>query len=106
MASMVYQERHQEMGLEGDYTLVVVGTVQEEDCDGLCWQYIIRTTHEARFTSSPPAYRWEASTPDQRGRIRIPCEKVNKQVPTGHSRAGDNAILRWCILGELKITVG
>jgi putative selenium metabolism hydrolase len=30
-----------ELGLEGDYTLYVVGSVQEEDCDGLCWQYII-----------------------------------------------------------------
>ena len=29
-------------GLEGDYTLYVTGTVQEEDCDGLCWQYIIK----------------------------------------------------------------
>jgi putative selenium metabolism hydrolase len=30
-----------ELGLEDDYTLYVVGSVQEEDCDGLCWQYII-----------------------------------------------------------------
>jgi putative selenium metabolism hydrolase len=27
--------------LDGDYTLYIVGSVQEEDCDGLCWQYII-----------------------------------------------------------------
>jgi len=31
-----------ELGLEDDYTLCVVGSVQEEDCDGLCWQYIIQ----------------------------------------------------------------
>jgi putative selenium metabolism hydrolase len=30
-----------QLGLEDDYTLYVVGSVQEEDCDGLCWQYII-----------------------------------------------------------------
>lgn len=30
-----------ELDLEGDYTLYIVGAVQEEDCDGLCWQYII-----------------------------------------------------------------
>jgi putative selenium metabolism hydrolase len=30
-----------ELGLEDDYSLYVVGSVQEEDCDGLCWQYII-----------------------------------------------------------------
>ena len=39
MASMVYAGKIiKDMGLEGDYSLAVVGTVQEEDCDGLCWQ--------------------------------------------------------------------
>ena len=42
MASMVYAGKIiKDLGLEDDYTLVIVGTVQEEDCDGLCWQYII-----------------------------------------------------------------
>ncbi len=31
-----------QLGLEGEYTLYVVGSVQEEDCDGLSWQYILR----------------------------------------------------------------
>ena len=31
-----------ELGLGGDYTLWVVGSVQEEDCEGLCWQYILK----------------------------------------------------------------
>ncbi len=30
-----------QLGLQDDFTLYVVGSVQEEDCDGLCWQYII-----------------------------------------------------------------
>jgi len=30
-----------QLGLQDDFTLHVVGSVQEEDCDGLCWQYII-----------------------------------------------------------------
>ena len=31
-----------DLGLLSDkYSVVVTGTVQEEDCDGLCWQYII-----------------------------------------------------------------
>lgn len=31
-----------DLGLLSDkYTVLVTGTVQEEDCDGLCWQYII-----------------------------------------------------------------
>lgn len=42
LASIVYGGGLvKELGLEGDYTLYVVGSVQEEDCDGLCWQYII-----------------------------------------------------------------
>jgi len=42
LASSVYGGRIiKELGLEGDVTLWVVGSVQEEDCDGLCWQYII-----------------------------------------------------------------
>jgi putative selenium metabolism hydrolase len=31
-----------ELGLDGDYQLWVTGTVMEEDCDGLCWQYILK----------------------------------------------------------------
>ncbi len=30
-----------EIGLTNDVTLYVTGTVMEEDCDGLCWKYII-----------------------------------------------------------------
>ncbi len=30
-----------EMGLENDVTIYFTGTVMEEDCDGLCWKYII-----------------------------------------------------------------
>lgn len=42
LASIVYGGRIvKELALEGDCTLWVVGSVQEEDCDGLCWQYIL-----------------------------------------------------------------
>ena len=42
MAAMVYAGRIiRELDLRDDYTLVMTGTVQEEDCDGLCWQYIV-----------------------------------------------------------------
>lgn len=30
-----------ELGLENDITLYVTGTVIEEDCDGLCWKYLV-----------------------------------------------------------------
>jgi putative selenium metabolism hydrolase len=42
LASIVYGGRIiKELGLDRGFTLWVVGSVQEEDCDGLCWQYII-----------------------------------------------------------------
>jgi putative selenium metabolism hydrolase len=30
-----------EIGIPDDVTLLVTGTVMEEDCDGLCWKYIV-----------------------------------------------------------------
>ncbi|MEM3341075.1 MAG: YgeY family selenium metabolism-linked hydrolase [Thermoplasmata archaeon] len=43
MASMVYAAKViKDLNLKGDYTLWITGTVMEEDCDGLCWQYIIK----------------------------------------------------------------
>ena len=43
LASIVYGGRLiKELGLAQDCTVWVVGSVQEEDCDGLCWQYILR----------------------------------------------------------------
>jgi len=43
MASMVYAGKMiRDLNLLGDYTLWVVGSVQEEDCDGLCWLYILQ----------------------------------------------------------------
>jgi len=43
MASMVYGGKLiKDLGLLGDYTLWVVGSVQEEDCDGLAWVYILK----------------------------------------------------------------
>ncbi len=42
VASMVYAGKAiQQLGLTGDYTLWVVGSVMEEDCDGLCMLHII-----------------------------------------------------------------
>ena len=42
MAAMVYAGKLiKDLDLEDDFCLYITGTVQEEDCDGLCWQYII-----------------------------------------------------------------
>ncbi len=104
MASMVYAGKIiKDLKLEGDYTLVVVGTVQEEDCDGLCWQYIIKEsglTPEFVVSTEPTdggIYR------GQRGRMEI---KVEVKGVSSHGSAperGDNAIFKMGrILGELE----
>ncbi len=104
MASMVYAGKIiKDLELEGDYTLVVVGTVQEEDCDGLCWQYIINEsglTPEFVVSTEPTdggIYR------GQRGRMEI---KVEVKGVSSHGSAperGDNAIFKMGhILGELE----
>ena len=43
MASAVYGAKiMKDMGLiPAGYKIMVVGSVQEEDCDGMCWQYIV-----------------------------------------------------------------
>lgn len=84
-----------EMNLIPDgYKVMVVGTVQEEDCDGLCWQYIIKEDkiRPEFVVSSEPTdggiYR------GQRGRMEI---KVFVKGISCHGSAperGDNAIYK------------
>ncbi len=104
MASMVYAGRIiKDLGLEGDYTLVMVGSVQEEDCDGLCWQYIVKELglKPELVVSTEPTdggiYR------GQRGRMEI---RVDVKGVSAHGSAperGVNAIFRMGrILRELE----
>jgi putative selenium metabolism hydrolase len=104
MASMVYAGKvMKDLKLEDDYTLLVTGTVQEEDCDGLCWQYIIEKDKiKPEFVvitepSSCNIYR------GQRGRMEI---KVTTHGISCHGSAperGDNAIYKMApIINELK----
>ena len=104
MASAVYGGKIiKELGLGGDYTLVVVGSVQEEDCDGLCWQYIInedKLLPEFVVITEPTDGRIHRG---QRGRMEI---KVTTRGLSCHGSApdrGDNAIYKMApILLELK----
>jgi putative selenium metabolism hydrolase len=104
MASAVYAGKIiKELGLEGDYTLVVVGSVQEEDCDGLCWQYIInedKLAPEFVVITEPTDGRIHRG---QRGRMEI---KVTTKGMSCHGSApdrGDNAIYKMApIILDLK----
>jgi len=104
MASMVYAGKIiKDLKLEGDYTLLITGTVQEEDCDGLCWQYLIeeeKIRPEFVVITEPTnlnIYR------GHRGRMEI---KVSTSGISCHGSAperGDNAIFKMApILMELK----
>lgn len=104
MAAMVYAGKIiKELGLLDDYTLLVVGSVQEEDCDGLCWQYIInedQITPEFVVITEPTDGRIYRG---QRGRMEI---KVTTKGVSCHGSAperGDNAIYKMApILTELR----
>lgn len=93
-----------DLGMLSDkYTVLVTATVQEEDCDGLCWQYIInedKVKPEFVVITEPTngnIYR------GQRGRMEI---RVDVQGVSCHGSAperGDNAIYKMGeILGEVK----
>ncbi|MDR1467714.1 MAG: YgeY family selenium metabolism-linked hydrolase [Spirochaetaceae bacterium] len=93
-----------DLGLLSDkYRVMVTGTVQEEDCDGLCWEYIIKEEGirpEFVVITEPTdghIYR------GQRGRMEI---RVDVQGVSCHGSAperGDNAIYKMGeILGEVK----
>ena len=95
MASMVYAAKIiKDLGLEDDYTLVITGTVQEEDCDGLCWQYIIeedKVKPEFVLITEPTSCRIDRG---HSGRMEI---KVATRGISCHGSAperGDNAIYK------------
>jgi len=104
MASMVYAGKIiKDLGLEGEYTLVVVGSVQEEDCDGLCWQYIIQEDklRPEFVVSTEPTdgkiYR------GQRGRMEIRVKTTGVSCHGSAPERGDNAIYKMGpILSDLK----
>ncbi|HSO20592.1 MAG TPA: YgeY family selenium metabolism-linked hydrolase, partial [Desulfosarcina sp.] len=102
--AMVYAGKIiKELGLDDDYTLLVAGTVQEEDCDGLCWQYIIEESgiRPDFVVSTEPTslgiYR------GQRGRMEILVAVDGVSAHGSAPERGDNAIFKMApILQELQ----
>ena len=89
--------------LPEEYTVVVVGTVQEEDCDGLCWQYIInedKLRPEFVVSTEPTdggIYR------GQRGRMEIRVEVKGVSCHGSAPERGDNAIYKMAdILQDIR----
>jgi len=84
-----------DLGLLNDqYTALVVGSVQEEDCDGLCWQYIInedKIRPEFVVSTEPTdggIYR------GQRGRMEIRIDVKGVSCHGSAPERGDNAIYK------------
>ncbi len=92
--------------LPDDVTVVMTGTVQEEDCDGLCWQYLVRERglRPELVVSTEPTdggiYR------GQRGRMEIRVEARGISCHGSAPERGDNAIFRMGrILADLDSVV-
>ncbi len=89
--------------LSDKYTVLVTGTVQEEDCDGLCWQYIInedKIRPEFVVITEPTngnIYR------GQRGRMEIKVEVKGISCHGSAPERGENAIYKMAdILQEVR----
>ena len=85
------------------YKIMVVGTVQEEDCDGLCWQYIInedKIRPEFVVSTEPTdggIYR------GQRGRMEIRVDVKGVSCHGSAPERGDNAIYKMAdILQDIR----
>ncbi len=105
IVSAVYGARiMKDLGLLSDkYTVLVTGTVQEEDCDGLCWQYIInedKVRPEFVVSTEPTdggIYR------GQRGRMEIRVDVSGVSCHGSAPERGDNAIYKMAdILQDIR----
>ncbi len=104
MAAMVYAARIiKDLNLQGDYTLLVTGTVQEEDCDGLCWQYIINEggiEPELVVLTEPTSCNIYLG---QRGRMEIKVSTTGLSCHGSAPERGENAIYKMApIIKELE----
>ncbi len=96
MASAVYGAKiMKDLGLiPNGYKIMVVGTVQEEDCDGMCWQYIYNKSKivpEFVISTEPTdggIYR------GHRGRMEIRVDVKGISCHGSAPERGDNAIYK------------
>ena len=105
MASAVYGAKiMKDMNLipEG-YKIMVVGSVQEEDCDGMCWQYIVEKDGirpEFVISTEPTdggIYR------GQRGRMEIRVDVRGVSCHGSAPERGDNAIYKMAdIIADIR----
>ncbi len=95
MACMVYAAKLiKELSLLSDFTLWVVGSVQEEDCDGLSWVYILREdgiTPELVVITEPSSLQVYRG---HRGRMEIEVHLHGRSCHASAPERGDNPIYK------------
>ncbi|WP_047267916.1 YgeY family selenium metabolism-linked hydrolase [Marinitoga sp. 1197] len=104
MCSMVYGMKIlKELNLLDDFTIYVTGTVMEEDCDGLCWRYIVeedKIKPDFVVITEPTSlnvYR------GHRGRIEFRIKTVGLSAHASAPERGDNAIYKMAkIINEIE----
>jgi len=95
IAAAVYGARiAKELGLDDTVQLWVTGTVMEEDCDGLCWQYLLRE----RILRPDVVVITEATNLDvyrgHRGRLEIEVRTQGRSCHGSAPERGVNAIYK------------
>lgn len=92
LASMVYAGRiMKQLGLVDGFTLLFIGSVQEEDCEGLAWKYLVeeeKIRPELVVLTEPTSlniYR------GHRGRLEIEIEVRGRSCHASAPERGDNA---------------
>ena len=89
-AAMVIKE----LGLNRNFTLCFTGTVMEEDCDGLCWKYLIEEEGlrpELVVLTEPSSLELARG---QRGRMDIQVRVKGLSCHGSSPERGDNAIYK------------
>ena len=103
MASAVYGAKiMKDLGLIPDgYKIMVVGSVQEEDCDGMCWQYIVNKFFpESGIKKEQVEFVISTEPTDggiyrgHRGRMEIRVDVKGVSCHGSAPERGDNAIYK------------
>jgi len=95
LASMVYAGKLlKERGLTRDCQVWMTGTVMEEDCDGLCWHYLLQEgilKPELVVSTEPTGLRIHRG---HRGRLEIRVTARGRSCHASAPERGDNAVVK------------
>ncbi len=95
MAAAVHAGRLiKELDLAGEWQVWVTGTVQEEDCDGLCWHYLLQEgilRPELVVSTEPTGLRIHRG---HRGRMEIRVTAHGVSCHASAPERGDNAVVK------------